>query len=158
MKTSKLLALVMALVVVLSFSLVGCKDKKPDDGGTTPPPEIPKLEYADGTELRMATGYNNLNTGLAFDADTAGEGITLADGVTYHAGDLKPTWVQVQKALNVKITNLFTGAGSAEKIQQGSFSHSACTDRGRRYALVCPGKWGRCGFLGSVRPAPRHRL
>ncbi|MBQ6883037.1 MAG: hypothetical protein IJO25_01630, partial [Clostridia bacterium] len=115
MKTSKLLALVMALVVVLSFSLVGCKDKKPDDGGTTPPAEIPKLEYAEGTELRMATGYNNLNTGLAFDADTAGEGITLADGVTYHAGDLKPTWVQVQKALNVKITNLFTGAGSAEK-------------------------------------------
>ncbi|MBR6687565.1 MAG: hypothetical protein IKL77_02290 [Clostridia bacterium] len=115
MKTSKLLALVMALVVVLSFSLVGCKGPKPDDGGTTPPPEIPKLEYADGTELRMATGYNNLNTGLAFDADTAGEGITLADGVTYHAGDLKPTWVQVQKALNVKITNLFTGAGSAEK-------------------------------------------
>ena len=105
----------MALVVVLSFSLVGCKDKKPDDGGTTPPAEIPKLEYADGTELRMATGYKNLDTGLAFDADTAGEGITLADGVTYHAGDLKPTWVQVQNALNVKITNLFTGAGSAEK-------------------------------------------
>ena len=105
----------MALVVVLSFSLVGCKDPKPDNGGNTPPAEIPKLEYAEGTELRMATGYNNLNTGLAFDADTAGEGITLADGVTYHAGDLKPTWVQVQNALNVKITNLFTGAGSAEK-------------------------------------------
>ena len=36
------------------------------------------------TTLRMAVGYNNAKTGLVFDAETAGEGITLADGKTYH--------------------------------------------------------------------------
>lgn len=55
---------------------------------------------ADDVTLRMATGYNNANTGLAFSADIAGEGITLADGVTYHTGDLKPTWVEMEKILS----------------------------------------------------------
>ncbi len=59
--------------------------------------------------LRMATGYNNAKTGLFFDASVAGEGITLADGVTYHTGDLKPTWVEVQKKLNVKFENKYQG-------------------------------------------------
>ncbi|MBR0229280.1 MAG: hypothetical protein IJQ62_13120, partial [Clostridia bacterium] len=45
---------------------------------------------AEDVTLRMAVGYNNANTGLAFSADIAGEGITLADGNTYHTGDLKP--------------------------------------------------------------------
>ncbi len=116
MKTSKLLALVMALVVVLSFSLVGCKNNPPapGPGGSDDTPAY-ELNYAAGTELRMATGYNNANTGLAFDSATAGDGITLADGKTYHTGDLKPTWVQIEETLGVEITNLFTGAGSAEK-------------------------------------------
>ena len=59
--------------------------------------------------LRMATGYNNAKTGLFFDASVAGEGITLADGVTYHTGDLKPTWVEVQKVLNVVFENKYQG-------------------------------------------------
>ena len=60
------------------------------------------LTYAPGTKLRMATGYNSTKTGLSFDAETAGSGITLADGVTYNAGDLKPTWVAVQEKLGVE--------------------------------------------------------
>ena len=59
--------------------------------------------------LRMATGYNNAKTGLFFDASVAGEGITLADGVTYHTGDLKPTWVEVQKVLNVVFEDKYQG-------------------------------------------------
>ena len=59
--------------------------------------------------LRMATGYNNAKTGLFFDASVAGEGITLADGVTYNTGDLKPTWVEVQKILNVKFEDKYQG-------------------------------------------------
>ncbi len=55
---------------------------------------------AEDVTLRMAVGYNNANTGLAFSADIAGEGITLADGITYHTGDLKPTWVQMEKVLS----------------------------------------------------------
>jgi putative aldouronate transport system substrate-binding protein len=48
----------------------------------------------------MAVGYNNANTGLAFSPDIAGDGITLADGNTYHTGDLKPTWVEMEKILS----------------------------------------------------------
>ena len=63
--------------------------------------------------LRMATGYNNAKTGLFFDASVAGEGITLADGKTYHTGDLKPTWVKVQEVLNVKFENMYQGNGAS---------------------------------------------
>ena len=73
------------------------------------------LEYAPGTKLRMATGYNSTKTGLSFDAETAGSGITLADGVTYNAGYLKPTWVEVQKQLGVEFEDKYQGnSASAE--------------------------------------------
>lgn len=82
-------------------------------GGSTV--EVDKLPFAKGTVLRMATGYNKINTGLFFDAGTAKDGITLADGKTYHTGDLKPTWVEVQNRLGMKFEDKWTGAGSAEK-------------------------------------------
>ncbi len=84
----------------------------PTAGPTLP---TPQLEYAAGTELRMATGYQKINEGLFFDADTVGEGITLADGKTYHTGDLKPTWAEMQNRLNVKFIDKWQGSGSAEK-------------------------------------------
>ena len=65
--------------------------------------------------LRMATGYNNAKTGLFFDASVAGEGVTLADGVTYHTGDLKPTWVEVQKVLNVVFENQYQGNSATKE-------------------------------------------
>ncbi len=71
--------------------------------------ETAELTFAEGTVLRMATGYNNAKTGLFFDASVAGEGVTLADGVTYHAGDLKPTWVEVQNQLKVVFENKYQG-------------------------------------------------
>ena len=70
---------------------------------------VKELTYAPGTTLRMATGYNSTKTGLSLDAEVAGEGITLADGVTYHAGDLKPTWVEVEKRLNIKFEDKYQG-------------------------------------------------
>ena len=73
--------------------------------------------YAEGTVLRMATGYNSVKTGLAFDAETAGEGITLADGITYNAGDLKPTWVEVEKILGVKIENKYQGNSASNEFK-----------------------------------------
>lgn len=74
-----------------------------------------ELPYAEGTVLRMATGYNSAKTGLFFDAETAGEGITLADGKTYNSGDLKPTWVAVQDILGVVFENKYQGnSASAE--------------------------------------------
>jgi len=55
------------------------------------------------TTLRMAAGYSKAKTAITFDAETAGEGITLGDGVTYHTGDLKPTWVEMEKILSDKL-------------------------------------------------------
>ena len=87
------------------------------EGGENTPVETPvaELTFAPGTVLRMATGYNNNKTGLSFSADIAGEGIVLADGKTYQAGDLKPTWVEVENRLGMKFEDKFTGAGSATK-------------------------------------------
>ncbi len=67
------------------------------------------LEYAEGTVLRMATGYNNHMTGLSFNASVAGEGITLADGKIYHTGDLKPTWAEVSKILSIHFEDKYQG-------------------------------------------------
>ena len=74
-----------------------------------------ELNYAEGTVLRMATGYNSAKTGLFFDAEVAGEGVTLADGVTYHTGDLKPTWVAVQNTLGVAFENLYQGNNATKE-------------------------------------------
>ncbi len=75
------------------------------------------LDYAEGTVLRMATGYNNKKTGLFFDSETAGEGVTLANGVTYHTGDLKPTWVEVQNVLNVVFENHYQGNSATNEFK-----------------------------------------
>ena len=86
--------------------------------GETPtetPTETAALTYAPGTVLRMATGYNSVKTGLSFDAETAGEGITLADGKTYNAGDLKPTWVEVENILGVKLEDKYQGNSASKE-------------------------------------------
>lgn len=72
-------------------------------------PEVELLSFKEGTVLRMACGYNNAKTGLRFDADVAKDGVTLADGVTYHTGDFKPTWVEVQKILGFTIEDKYEG-------------------------------------------------
>ena len=115
------------LAVIMVFGLFGC-NRLPDPTvpqGTTPQGTTPKdtdpqptqpvdpLVFAQGTILRMATGYNKPNTGITFDADTAKDGITLANGKTYHAGDLKPTWEELQVRLGMVFEDKFTGAGSA---------------------------------------------
>ncbi|MDE7280595.1 MAG: hypothetical protein K2N36_02510, partial [Ruminiclostridium sp.] len=81
--------------------------------GTQGSDPTPSLEYADGTELRMGTGYNSPQTGLSMHADQAGDGVTLADGNVYKTGDLKPTWVEVQKRLNITIKDVYQGNKSA---------------------------------------------
>ena len=75
------------------------------------------LSYAEGTTLRMATGYNNADTGLFFSAKIAGEGITLADGNTYHTGDLKPTWVAVSDKLNINFVDKYQGNSASNEFK-----------------------------------------
>ena len=76
-----------------------------------------ELTYAEGTVLRMACGYNNTKTGLSFDAEVAGDGITLADGNTYLAGDLKPTWVEVENVLGIQIDDKYQGNSAAKEFE-----------------------------------------
>ena len=104
----RILALVlMAVMVVGSMAACGPKEENLEFS----------LEYAEGTELRMAVGYNNKKTGLFFDAEVAGEGITLADGKTYHAGDLKPTWVEVQNVLGMTFTDKYQGNSATNEFK-----------------------------------------
>lgn len=148
MKKSKLAASLLAVTVSLSTLLTGCTtvpstsdnssssssssnggnsststdsgNSTSTDGGNNPAPEAPKLEFAQGTVLRMATGYNSPNTGLFFDADyisDKGENgtITLANGKSYSAGDLKPTWVAVQEKLGMVFENQYQGNSAAKE-------------------------------------------
>ena len=166
MTKTRIIALLLTLVMVMSFALTGCGLFNPPeppvvDGGGNGDVEDPnaenyaaavelakswgtadylyykqnaydrlmnfwknptnesisgyKLEYADGTTLRMATGYNNKKTGLFFDAEVAGEGITLADGKEYKTGDLKPTWVEVSNRLKINFENLYQGNSASDE-------------------------------------------
>ena len=135
MTKTRIIALLLVLVMAMSVVLTGCKpphvhsydengkcscgetdpNYTPDTPDTPDTPNKPeedltfKLPYAEGTTLRMATGYNNAKTGLFFDAEVAGSGITLADGKEYHAGDLKPTWVEVSNVLKIGFENKYQG-------------------------------------------------
>ncbi len=77
-------------------------------------PEKDPLEIAPGTVLVMSCGYNNAKTGMRFDAEVAGDGVTLADGVTYHTGDFKPTWVKIQELLGFSIEDQYAGDKDAD--------------------------------------------
>ena len=125
-KLSKIFALLLTAAMLLSL-LAACgptinlddgtntpgggqsDNTNPPGGGEDDPAPAGSLDFAPGTELRMATGYNSKATGLFFDADTAGSGIQLADGNTYRAGDLKPTWVEIQNILGMKFVDKYQG-------------------------------------------------
>ena len=128
MKNFKSLLAVLLVAAMMATLLAGCGPQIPTESNTnTNTPSQPAnsgnetntpaesdaapaaLTFAEGTVLRMATGYNSTKTGMFFDAETAGDGITLADGNTYRAGDLKPTWVEVQNILGMKFEDKYQG-------------------------------------------------
>ena len=84
---------------------------------TTVPVDVDLLPFEAGTVLRMACGYNNKKTGLFFDAEVAKDGITLADGKTYNAGDLKPTWVEVQNRLGMVFEDKYQGNSATNELK-----------------------------------------
>ena len=89
-------------------------------GEETPTEPVDPLAFAEGTVLRMATGYNNAKTGLFFSADVMNQetgNITLANGVTYQAGDLKPTWVEVQNRLGMVFENQYQGNSATKEFE-----------------------------------------
>ncbi len=86
-------------------------------GGSQPNDPVDLLVFEKGTVLRMACGYNNNKTGLFFNADVAKDGITLADGKTYHTGDLKPTWVAVQDRLGMVFEDKYQGNSATNELK-----------------------------------------
>ena len=109
----KLLSL--ALVLVMMLTLVACP--KPPVPDPDPDPTF-DLEYAEGTVLRMATGYQKTTQGISFKDASVFNGqdsMVLADGKEYRVGDLKPTWAELSNRLGIDFVDLWTGAGSAEK-------------------------------------------
>ena len=127
----RVLSLVLVLCMVAAL-FAGCGNKLPietnppqtqapvDDGNETPAETkapVAELTFAPGTVLRMATGYNSAKTGLFFDAETAGDGVTLADGKTYQTGDLKPTWVEVQNRLGMVFEDKYQGNSATKEFE-----------------------------------------
>ncbi len=130
----KLISAILVLVLALSC-FAGCAEDAPaetkaPDQTTAPvetnpseppaptdPPVVDLLPYAKGTTLRMACGYNNAKTGMRFDASVAGEGITLADGKTYKAGEFKPTWATLQENLGIVIEDLYQGNSATNEFK-----------------------------------------
>lgn len=134
-KQKSLFALALAVVMTLSL-LAGCapavqvQTSTPPANSTAPstpsdnnpggeqeqqPAQTLQDLYAPGTALRMATGYNSPKTGIAFDAETAGEGVTLADGKTYHTGELKPTWAELENILGVTFEDKYQGNSASKE-------------------------------------------
>lgn len=77
------------------------------------------LEYAPGTTVNVALGYDGETTKIKFDTTTlplvnpdgsaAGTSIKLPDGKTYQKGALKPIWQNYQEALNIQIVDKWEG-------------------------------------------------
>lgn len=113
----------MLLIVLLSISTVFAGgsgeikvDENPAETQQVEKTEVAKLTFAPGTVLRMATGYNSKKTGLFYDADTVKDGLELA-GKTYYAGDLKPTWVEVENILGVKFEDKYQGNSATKELE-----------------------------------------
>ena len=146
----KLLTLIVALMLCLSMVFTGCKNTddtgksdasksgstatstsagdSTDTSSSAPAddPSGPTLDFTANTVLRMATGYNSAETGIAYSAKNITEGdkkdsnpndgiLQLSNGKTYNSGDLKPTWQELEKRLNVKFESKYQGnSASAE--------------------------------------------
>lgn len=98
----------------------GTSDPSGNDTNPEPAKNLPfDLVYKEGTNLRMAMGYNLPRTGISFSADLMGNDgtVTLADGRTYRAGDLKPTWQKLGERLKISFTDKYTGKSASQEYQ-----------------------------------------
>ena len=124
---SRILSMLLVICMVAAL-FAGCGKKLEVAPSTTAAPAAEgeaqateaaaaELTFAQGTVLRMATGYNSTKTGLFFDAEVAGEGVTLADGKTYQTGDLKPTWVEVENRLGMVFEDKYQGNSATKEFE-----------------------------------------
>lgn len=134
-RNSKLALILLSLMLCMAMVFTGCQPSSDDSsknstkgsgstaGGSASASGIGKIEISDlnypaTTTLRMGTGYNKNTTGLTFIAELMPDGqssITLADGKTYKAGDLKPTWQEVQSKLAFVIDDVYQGKSASDE-------------------------------------------
>lgn len=131
-KTKKLAIAAVAMVMAASmaFSITACQPKGPGPGGDDTgdyeqgyAPKLDadgKLDYAEGTELRMNVGYYNSDqtkaARMTYNSSELTTKVTLPDGKDYSSGSLKPAWQAMQDELKVKFTDVFQNNNNEEQI------------------------------------------
>lgn len=131
-KTKKLAIAAVAMVMAgsMAFSITACQPKAPgpdgDDTGDYEQGYAPKLDadgkldYAEGTELRMNVGYYNSDqtkaARMTYNSSELTTKVTLPDGKDYSSGSLKPAWQAMQDELKVKFTDVFQNNNNEEQI------------------------------------------
>lgn len=99
-------------------------------GGETNPPTVTetvsdKYNHDNSVTLRMAFGYNSTDAAISFNAniidkygtdDGTGKVLTI-NGVGYRAGDLKPTWVELEKRLGFNVEDKYQGNSAAKEFE-----------------------------------------
>ena len=113
-KTLKLFVLLM--VMLLALAGCGSSNGGGEEGSGGQETAASELVYAEGTELRVAAGYNSDKTGISYtNADVTGSGITLADGKTYQTGDFKPTWQHLSELLGITFIDKYSGQSTSKE-------------------------------------------
>lgn len=131
-KTKKLAIAAVAMVMAgsMAFSITACQPKTPGPGGDDTgdyeqgyAPKLDadgKLDYAEGTELRMNVGYYNSDqtkaARMTYNSSELTTKVTLPDGKDYSSGSLKPAWQAMQDELKVKFTDVFQNNNNEEQI------------------------------------------
>ena len=131
-KTKKLAIAAVAMVMAgsMAFSITACQPKDPGPGGDDTgdyeqgyAPKLDadgKLDYAEGTELRMNVGYYNSDqtkaARMTYNSSELTTKVTLPDGKDYSSGSLKPAWQAMQDELGVTFTDVFQNNSNEEQI------------------------------------------
>ena len=144
MKTLKSAFAILLVIAMVMALLAGCGPQIPTGENTNPPgsntsnpsggqTQNPSgggggeqstddvySKYAPGTELKMAFGYNSTDCAISFNANIIseygnGSTIKLSNGKEYRAGELKPTWQELQDRLNISFVDVYQGNNPANE-------------------------------------------
>ncbi len=102
MKSTK--GLLSLLVIASVAGLAGCSNDKKTS--TSSKPISTSTDDEDGVDLVMSVYYDNAARKMKFvNTSTYELPYSSPDGTTYQEGDFKPVWKQIQKDLNINITD-----------------------------------------------------
>lgn len=127
-KTKKIAFAAIAVVMAGTFalSLGACAPQSSDDpsadleAGFIPNVDGEgKLDYAEGTVLRMNVGYQNKNNParIEFNENELKQTVTLPDGNQYSSGKLKPAWDAAGKELKITFEEAFENLDNEAQLE-----------------------------------------